>query len=62
MEGTELALKNYEYNGGTYQFDDADVPDGAVEVKSEKPSNKSVAPANKAATDDDSKSSTARKR
>jgi hypothetical protein len=41
-----MALKNYEYNGSTYQFDDSDVPDGAVEVKAEKPSNKSVAPAN----------------
>jgi hypothetical protein len=57
-----MALKNYEYNGSTYQFDDSDVPDGAVEVKAERPSNKSVAPANKAVTDGDSKPSTVRKR
>ena len=44
-----MALKNYEFNGATYQFDDSDVPDGAVEVKAEKPSNKSVTPADKAA-------------
>lgn len=57
-----MALKNYEYNGGTYQFDDSDVPDGAVEVKAEKPANKSVAPENKAVDHGDSKSATGRRR
>ena len=28
-----MALKVYSYNGSTYQFDDQDVPAGAVEVK-----------------------------
>lgn len=28
-----MALKIYELNGLTFQFDDEDVPDGAVEVK-----------------------------
>lgn len=28
-----MALKVYSYNGSTYQFDDRDVPSGAVEVK-----------------------------
>jgi len=51
-----MALKNYEYNGGTYQFDDSDVPAGAVEVKADKPVNKSVAPENKAVDNGDSKS------
>jgi hypothetical protein len=50
-----MALKNYEYNGGTYQFDDSDVPDGAVEVKAVTPANKSVKPENKAADDGRSK-------
>lgn len=45
-------LKVYEYRGATYQFDDSDVPDGAIEVKSAKvvvkksaptPKNKAVA-------------------
>lgn len=57
-----MALKNYEYNGSTYQFDDSDVPDGAVEVKAGKPANKSVAPVNKAVDDGDSKSSATRRR
>jgi hypothetical protein len=50
-----MALKIYEYNGGTYQFDDSDVPDGAVEVKASTPQNKSVKPENKAADDGRSK-------
>lgn len=50
-----MALKNYEYNGGTYQFDDSDVPDGAVEVKAASPANKSVKPENKAVDDGRSK-------
>lgn len=28
-----MALKIYEFNGSTYQLDDQDVPDGAVEVR-----------------------------
>lgn len=46
-----MALKNYEYRGATFQFDDSDVPDGAVEVKAAKPQNKSVTPADKAVDD-----------
>lgn len=57
-----MALKNYEYNGGTYQFDDSDVPAGAVEVKAGKPANKSVTPTNKAVDDGDSKPAVNRKR
>lgn len=57
-----MALKNYEYNGGTYQFDDSDVPAGAVEVKAEKPANKSVAPENKAVDNGDSKPPASRRR
>lgn len=57
-----MALKNYEYNGGTYQFDDSDVPDGAVEVKAERPSNKSATPTNKAVDDGDTKPAASRKR
>ena len=57
-----MALKNYEYNGGTYQFDDSDVPDGAVEVKADRPVNKSVAPENKAVDRGDSKSAAGRRR
>jgi hypothetical protein len=50
-----MALKNYEYKGATYQFDDSDVPSGAVEVKAASPANKSVKPENKAADDGRSK-------
>lgn len=57
-----MALKNYEYNGGTYQFDDGDVPSGAVEVKAASPLNKSVVPENKAVDHGDSKSSASRRR
>lgn len=57
-----MALKNYEYNGGTYQFDDSEVPHGAVEVKAAAPSNKSVKPENKAAVDGRSKPSATGKR
>lgn len=51
-------LKIYKYNGGTYQFDDSDVPEGAEEVKAAKsaeskaapaPKNKAVKPASKKA-------------
>lgn len=57
-----MALKNYEYNGGTYQFDDSDVPDGAVEVKASMPQNKAVTPENKAVDDGGTKPSASRKR
>lgn len=57
-----MALKNYEYRGGTWQFDDADVPDGAVEVKAATPANKSVQPLNKGVDDGDSKPAASRKR
>lgn len=57
-----MALKNYEYNGGTYQFDDSDVPDGAVEVKASKPLNKAAAPENKAVDDGGTKPTASRKR
>ena len=57
-----MALKIYEYNGGTYQFDDSDVPDGATEAKAEKPSNKSATPTNKAVDDGDSKPAATGKR
>jgi hypothetical protein len=50
-----MALKNYKYRGSTFQFDDSDVPDGAVEVKAATPENKSVTPENKAADNGRSK-------
>lgn len=40
-------LKIYKYNGATYQFDDSDVPEGAVEVKAAKPVEQKAAPAPK---------------
>ena len=43
-----MALKVYEYNGSTFQFDDSEAPEGAIEVKAAEPKNKSKAPANKA--------------
>ena len=46
-----MALKNYRFNGSTYQFDDSAVPDGAVEVKAVVPENKAVTPRNKAVSD-----------
>lgn len=42
-----MALKEYAFNGSTYQFDENDVPDGAVLVKQAEPKNKQVKPANK---------------
>lgn len=57
-----MALKNYEYNGGTYQFDDSDAPDGAVEVKASTTANKSATPSNKAVDNGDSKPAVSRKR
>lgn len=50
-----MTLKNYEYRGATFQFDDSDVPDGAVEVKASKPENKAVTPEDKAAVNGRSK-------
>ena len=50
-----MALKIYEYRGATFQFDDSDVPDGAVEVKASKPENKAVTPEDKAAVNGRSK-------
>ena len=47
-----MALKIYKYRGFTYQFDENDVPDGAVLIETKsapKPANKvRQAPANKA--------------
>lgn len=40
-----MALKEYKYQGSTYQFDDSDVPDGAVLVKQATPRNKQAKPA-----------------
>lgn len=41
-------LKDYIVNGKQYQFEDNDVPEGAIELKKAvKPSNKAVKPANK---------------
>lgn len=57
-----MALKNYEYRGSTYQFDDSDVPEGAVEVKAATPANKSVKPENKRVDDGDTKPAASRKR
>lgn len=44
-----MALKEYEYQGATYQFDDENAPEGAVlvEKKSRTPKNKQAKPANK---------------
>lgn len=42
-------LKIYKYNGLTYQFEEGEQPEGAVEVKAEPPkADKAVKPANKA--------------
>lgn len=48
-------LKIYEFNGLTYQFEEGEQPDGAVEVKKKaepskkaEPAAKAVKPANKA--------------
>lgn len=46
-----MALKIYEWNNSTYQFDDGAVPAGAVEVKAVAPGNKAVTPENKAVSD-----------
>ena len=42
-----MALKEYEYNGSTYQFDESNVPVGAVLVKQVERKNKQGKPANK---------------
>lgn len=57
-----MALKNYEYNGGTWQFEDDEAPEGAVEVKAAKPANKSATPENKAVDDGDPKPAASGKR
>jgi hypothetical protein len=46
-----MALREYEYNGGTYQFDEKLAPKGAklIDSKQRAPQNKQKAPANKAA-------------
>ena len=43
-------LKIYKYNGLTYQYEEGEQPEGAVEVKAEPPKaeTKAVKPANKA--------------
>ena len=41
-------MKRYRYGGLTYWFDPAKAPEGAVEVKAEKPKNKSRQATNKA--------------
>lgn len=48
-------MKIYEYEGRTFQFNDEDVPDGALEVKAHTPLNKQVKPADKAAKSVNSK-------
>lgn len=47
-----MALREYEYNGGTYQFDEKLAPKGAklIDSKQREPQNKQKAPANKSAT------------
>lgn len=50
-----MALKTYSWRDSTYQFDDQDVPAGAVEVKREVPQNKQAEPANKGVEDVSSK-------
>lgn len=50
-----MALKIYEYGGLTYQFDDQNVPAGAIEVKQAVPQNKAVTPVNKGVEDVGSK-------
>lgn len=44
-------LREYEWNGSTWQFDEKDAPEGArpVERKAAKPANKARRPANKEA-------------
>lgn len=43
-----MALKEYEYNGSTYQFEEGQEPAGAVEVKqAPQPKNKQRTPKNK---------------
>lgn len=48
-------MKIYEYKGHTFQFDDNDVPDGAIELKAHTPLNKQRKPADKAVKNDNSK-------
>lgn len=41
-------LKIYEYNGLTFQWEEGEQPEGAVEVKQAAPVTKEVKPTNKA--------------
>lgn len=41
-------LKIYEFQGHTYQFEEGEQPEGAVEVKQAAPKAKQAKPANKA--------------
>jgi len=43
-------LKIYEYNGYTFQYEEGTQPEGAVEVKQQKPAAKQRKTANKART------------
>lgn len=57
-----MALKEYEWNGSTYQFDPKEAPADAVEVKSSKPANKAVTAENKGGADDGGKPASSRQR
>ncbi|WP_157874167.1 hypothetical protein [Psychromicrobium lacuslunae] len=57
-----MGLKEYEYAGSTYQFDDEEVPQGANEVKADKPVHKAVKPEDKAVADDAPKPASRSKR
>jgi len=51
-----MPLKEYEVDGRTYLFEDADVPEGATAVEAPaKPAKAATAPKNKAATAEDTK-------
>lgn len=43
-----MVLKEYEWRGSTYQFEEGKQPKDAVEVKAKAPQNKQVKPKNKA--------------
>ena len=42
-------LKHYMYKGLQWQFNEGEQPDGAVEVKAAKPSDKAIEPSDKVA-------------
>jgi hypothetical protein len=51
-----VALKEYEYLGSTFQFEESEAPKGAKLIKKAgSPANKQAAPANKDAGDGDQK-------